>query len=492
MKKIKVALLFCATCLLFASCAKDAMKNKPADPAVNTAQTSANYDETAKNVAKDVANKLNSLAFRKMLRHEVLLRFDGDANILISSMMKRLPKYLEYERNAQNLNRTAEENDLLNSFSFDVLQQAGNTFPQMQIAVQTDAETWNATTFIPKVVYLPAAFDEATHNTISGYDNNQNPISVSSLIDPTDNFVVISFNERTILRPNDAIRLRTSECIVDDLLGAAPYNPDGNPTPIVPCNIGGGTGSGGGSGTGSGGTGSNPFASYSQYVGTGPDVVMPTLVDLITGTEVAAPPAGTFNRLTSVGTFSGTTIYRTNYRHEKMRFIRCDDLSSIESWANGAPEIRMHIFEQSVINPIVNLQIYKAQFEPRKRKQIMGQWWPAQNVTMHLWDYTGTGTKATAAYYEYDPVLIPNETLAQIGAIRVDLLAITGSIPTGTPSELLIYGNIRQSVLTGLRALKQRNGMSEYIGKDDYIIFNDEDQFNHNPGETKFKTDPDL
>ena len=30
--------------------------------------------------------------------------------------------------------------------------------------------------------------------------------------------------------------------------------------------------------------------------------------------------------------------------------------------------------------------------------------------------------------------------------------------------------------------------MSEYIGKDDYSIFNDEDQLNHSPGETQFKT----
>lgn len=105
---------------------------------------------------------------------------------------------------------------------------------------------------------------------------------------------------------------------------------------------------------------------------------------------------------------------------------------------------------------------------------------------------TKTGTKASFGYYEYDPVLIPNEALVAIGQLTVDFLAITGTIPTGNPTQVAIYGNIRQSVATGIRSLKKKNGMSEYIGKDDYSIFNDEDQFNHNPGLTQFKTWPDL
>ena len=39
----------------------------------------------------------------------------------------------------------------------------------------------------------------------------------------------------------------------------------------------------------------------------------------------------------------------------------------------------------------------------------------------------------------------------------------------------------------GLRSLKKANGMSEYIGKDDYFIFNDEEQFNHSLSELSLK-----
>jgi hypothetical protein len=104
----------------------------------------------------------------------------------------------------------------------------------------------------------------------------------------------------------------------------------------------------------------------------------------------------------------------------------------------------------------------------------------------------GTGTKTSFGYYEYDPVMIPNEALVAVGQIIVDLLVITSIDSTTTPNFMTIYGNIRQSVSTGIRSLKRKNGMSEYIGKDDYSIFNDEDHFNHSPGGTKFYTSPDL
>ena len=480
--KLIISLFFLVGVLCLQSCQKEVQSEYSTHSLNDNTQNFKQWDNAVQNVAKDVSEKLKNSAFRKMLKHEVSLRFDGDANILISSMMKRLPKYLEYEKSIQRLTNT---NDLLSSFNFDNLQQTAANFPQMQIAVQTDAESWDATTFIPKVVYLTSEWDESTNTTVSGFDSNQQPISVSTLVDPTVNYVVISQNERTIQRPNDVLRLRVFECPVEALINNAPYNPEGYVYPIEPCTGGGGTGGG----TGGGGSQTYP---YTQYVGIGQDGVMPTLLGRQMGTILPTPPTGTYNRLDPVGTFNGTTVYRKNFKHEKMRFIRCDNIGQIEGWPAGAPEIRLVVFEQNVLNPSENLQIYKEQFEPRKRKDINGKWWDAGGVTMHLWDYSGTGSKASFAYYEYDPVLFPNETLVAIGQIAVDLLAITNVIPSGSPTQLFIYGNIRQSVGTGIRSLKKKNGMSEYIGKDDYSIFNDEDQFNHSPGETKFKTWPDL
>jgi PBP1b-binding outer membrane lipoprotein LpoB len=161
--------------LLFNSCKKDT-----ANEETKVKKNEANWNVTATNVAKDVSEKLKSLAFRKMLKHEVCLRFDGDANILISSLINRMPKYLKYEKENQNSNLISN-NDLLASFNFDILANAAIDFPQMQIAVQTDAESWDAISFIPKVVYINTTFDESISTSVNGFDNNQNPISVSTL-----------------------------------------------------------------------------------------------------------------------------------------------------------------------------------------------------------------------------------------------------------------------------------------------------------------------
>lgn len=483
----KLLLMTVSLALVLAACKKD----RQVETTVQAGKPKKNWDETAKAVAADVSKKLNSLSFCKMLKHEVLLRFDGDANILLSSIVKRLPKYLAYEASRNNAAARITNADLLANYSFDIIAEAAQDYPQMQLAVQTDAESWDPNTFTPSVVYEPTDFDEATSTTVPGFDPYQNPITVSSTEEPTFNYVVISQNERTTIRDidptlsyNEEVRLTSSNCLVSQLVYEASYNPEAVSQMLVPlCDDGGG-------GTGGGGTGGGGSSSYAQYNGTGQDGILPTLIDRQMGTIVSPPTDGSFNRLAPTGTFNGTTVYRKDFKHEKMRFIRCDRLKDIESWFKGAPEIRMHVFEQNVLNPSESLQIFKEEFKPDKRKDIDGKLWDARGVTMHLWDYQGTGTKASFGYYEYDPVILPNETLAQIGGIVVDILAIATSVDSA--GLRLIYGNIRNSVVTGIRSLKQKNGVSEYIGKDDYSIFNDEDQFNHNTGLIQFQTWPDL
>lgn len=455
-------------------------------PSKTVARPQRSWDETARMVAVDVSKKLNSLSFRKMLKHEVLLRFDGDADILLSSLVKRLPKYVSYAAAHNDATRTGSE-DLLAIYDFDIIAEAAEDYPQMQLAVQTDAESWDPNTFTPSVVYLPSGYDEATTLTVSGFDPLQNPISVDATVDPVVNYVVVSQNERTVFRDDEILVFIVSNCPVEPMVFQSAYDPEAPSIILPPDDCDGG---GGGGGTGGGGGGST--WPHPQYRGVGQDGVLPTLVGTQGGTIVASPTNGTFNRLQPVGVFNGTIVYRKNFRHEKMREIRCDNLNQIEGWPAGAPEIRVHVFEQNVLNPSENLQIFKEQFEPSKRKDIKGKWWNADGVTLHLWDYVSTGTKTGFGYYEYDPVIIPNEALVSIGQIIVDLLVITSIDSTTTPNFMTIYGNIRQSVGTGIRSLKRKNGMSEYIGKDDYSIFNDEDHFNHSSGGTKFYTSPDL
>ncbi len=226
----KALLIIILSGLIFPSCKKDATSGA----VIETPKAKKPWDETARAVAMDISMKLKSLGFRKMLKHEVLLRFDGDANILISSLIKRLPKYLAYEAAHNSASRTNTD-DLLSFYSFDILTNAAEDYPQMQIAVQTDAESWDPYAYTPSVVYLTADYDEETSTTIEGFDPYQTPISVSTTEEPTINYVVISQNERTVVRTED-LYCTSSKCPIEPSVIDAPYNPAENPTqpPAVP------------------------------------------------------------------------------------------------------------------------------------------------------------------------------------------------------------------------------------------------------------------
>lgn len=378
----------------------------------------------------------------------------------------------------------ANSNSRISDLNFDLLKKAAKAFPQMQIAVQTRVEKWDARNFVPSVVFLTTDFNEGTNKEVGGFDPAQKPISVSTEKDPDVNYVVVSLNERTTLASDGNLYYSNTLCPVS--IESVPYDPSTTPESLPPpedCD--GGGGGGGGGGTGGSGT------SHPQYVGTGQDGVLPTLIGSQMGTIVSSNSNGLLSQIAPVGTFNGQVVYRKDFRHEKMRWMKIDRINDIEAWPAGDPEIRMHIFEQNILNPSENLQIYKERFHPC-RSCVTNEWYNANGVTMHLWDYAGTGTKFSAGYYEYDPVLVPNETLAQIGGLIVDLLFLQTVDSTTTPNQMTIYGNIRQSVQTGIRSLKKKNGMSEYIGKDDYDIRNNNHHWVHDPGLTNFTTWPDL
>ena len=221
----------------------------------------------------------------------------------------------------------------------------------------------------------------------------------------------------------------------------------------------------------------------------GHDGPRPSLISIYPGAVIASPTNGTFNRLTQIGTLNNVAIYRRDFRHEKMRQIRMDNIGQIEAWPAGAPEIKFHKIAVDRNNPSQMLETYEHQFTPNRRRDIKNTWWNAEDVELHLWDYSGTGTKTRFAYYEYDYVLIPNEAVRELGGIVVDLITLASPID---PNVLVLSGTIRSSVQSAITALKSKNGMSEYIGNNTYSIFNDADQFNHSPGSTKFKTWPDL
>ncbi len=443
------------------------------------------WNETAFDVALDISKKMNSLSFRKMLKHEVMLQFDGDYNILISSMIQRLPKYLEYEENqVQVLNPTNQ--DLLSNFDWDVLESAAEDYPMMQIAVQVDAENWDPINDVISVVYLTSDYDEKTHDFVEGFDNEQNPISVSTLHDPTDAYVVVSHNERTY-ELNNNIYFSNTRILVPCCIESAPYDPNNPPqdyfdeelcrdcsdAPTPPDD-----------------SDDDSTSNYTQYIGTGHNGTLPSLILTFDGVSTNDTTELITTDIDPIGTINGQTFYRANYQYERVRALRFDNLGQVEGWPAGKPELRVHVMEQDQENPFNQLLIYREQFRP-ERSEVNETWWeiPEEDQpTMHLWDWENTGTRMTYGFYEYDRPFLGNSTsFEDVGDLTTQLLNVTEIINDTTLTAL-----IGDAISFVGRGLEMENNSSEYIGTDDISIFNDLDEFPHNMGGFKYRTWPDL
>ncbi len=480
MKKI---VLFFGLFYLFYSCEDTFTVTK--DEPVPIDQVRKKWDETVELVAKDISSKMNSLAFRKMLKHEVMLQFDGDYNILISSMMQRMPKYLEYE-SGQTLLMSGLNESLLSDYNWDVLEHAGEEYPLMQVAVQVDAENWDADNELLSVVYVPSDFDELTHDFVDGFDKDQNPIQVSTLEDPQENYVVISQNERTYEK-DETVYFSNTLIRVPCCIESAPYDPyavsyppmdelcedcSDEPDPTPPDN------------------GGDDDQLPPQYVGTGHQGVLPSLIakhnSFVSGTINDIALTGLID---PVGEVNGRPFYRGNFKYERVRSYKVGDLGDIEKWLNGAPEIRVVEFTPDRADPTIMLQIFQAEHKPDKRKDIKDKWWDCPLDEIHLWEWENTGTSVSIGMYEFDAGIFGNNNedrkeLSASNTTIVDQLVLN-SDGTYTVTSSTTY-------TTPDRYFAMQNHHSEYMGIESISVFNNQDQFRHSRGDTDYKCWPDV
>lgn len=79
-----------------------------------------------------------------------------------------------------------------------IIDELSSKYPDLQIAVPVHAEDWDEATYIPTVTFLPLEYDDATTQTITGYDSNGNIVPIDVINEPDKPVIVISENERFI------------------------------------------------------------------------------------------------------------------------------------------------------------------------------------------------------------------------------------------------------------------------------------------------------
>ncbi len=357
------------------------------------------WNDASQKSAKAVSNLLRNRSFRDYLKQEVLKAFDGDYDALVSKVVK------DYQGGNYNWNAT----------QMQILANTSSSFPLMQIAVQVSPEQWN-TNAIPNIVWMDAEWDEARKPQISGYDKNGNTIILDGRVTPNAPTVIISLNERGFIACDDLQYYRSNSIC------------EGCPKP---CQLGDDDSGGGGSG--GGGTGGDLY----------PDLVKCTSVDLGTEGDSTEP----------------IRWLRQEYLYESIFEMYFGNLSAVESWVNGAPEIKVWTFSQTEIDSSINERNYRAEFEPNKRKDIDKKWWNCGINQFHLWQYFKTGTEMKYAFLEHDETSIKEDTYYQVANYVANILD-SSAYYSGATS-----GVVKAAFAVGGLAVKHINGSSEYIGE---------------------------
>ena len=164
------------------------------------------YNHDFKNLALAISNAMKSnLEFRQIIKKEVLLKFDGDYNVLLSKV-----KDLELNERPVNskstdnrfLIKTLLEESLPTEIGYTRLKSTISyideltvKYPNLQIAVPVHAEDWDEN-YIPVVTFVPYEFDVNLTPEVTGYDSNGRIINLDAINEPYEPVVVISENER--------------------------------------------------------------------------------------------------------------------------------------------------------------------------------------------------------------------------------------------------------------------------------------------------------
>ena len=197
------------------------------DPEALYAKTEYNFDMRDFAMAVNEAINTNK-SFRKLVKEDALVQFDGDYNFLLSHVAEkeiahndvdngidapnkaksnfRVRDMLEdafYTLNEKNELRGArakrmisKENGLQNSSaSQTIIDELMEKYPLLQIAVPVHIEDLEDENYIPPVTFIPEEYDEYNTEYVLGFKQD-GIIVIGAVTEPDNAVIVIGINER--------------------------------------------------------------------------------------------------------------------------------------------------------------------------------------------------------------------------------------------------------------------------------------------------------
>lgn len=315
-------------------CNRDKIAQELPQPAETATQVQTNQELAA--VAKALARTLGADATaRQQLKAEALKKFDGDYDVLYQ------PFTAEHSAFGQRV--------------ADAVASAGPTgltipgllerIPMLNLSVPVNIEKWDAATYAPLVIFIPAGFNERTTKQVKAYDQVGNEHWLDAKQAPAFPVVVVGPSERV----TGTVASAKSASSQPATLKPQGTNTSGiidNPSTEVEPTVDGSGGGGGGGYT----------------------------------------PLGT----TSTGC-------RTDKQIEYLRSMHMEDVSEYESWFLGAPEIRLQI--KGPLGGNGGTTLYSAYFT-MSRSDIEDTWFT--NAQLYYWDKSVTADAVSYYWLEQD------------------------------------------------------------------------------------------
>jgi hypothetical protein len=172
------------------------------------------YNLDLRDFALAVGKAMNKSAdFRKLIKKEALLKFDGDYDVLLKNIADKPVAQYGAEGQLRNDGNYTVKDLLEDSYatstasslrasSESVISTLTAKYPNLQVSVPVNAENWDETTTTPAVAFVPLEIQDGVTKSIPAYNPNGSLTVLDAVNPPVEAVIVISQNER-LYKPLD-------------------------------------------------------------------------------------------------------------------------------------------------------------------------------------------------------------------------------------------------------------------------------------------------
>ena len=179
------------------ACSQEAKYDSFVEPTID--YTIDHKNDLISSYAQILASSIADAELRNTIKSEAQEQFDGDYDILISTL-----ETLDLNEQNMTVKQKMLERPVLTRSSKggfdgnleDLMDEIKKVFPNLQVSVPVHCDEWDPDNYIPMVAFLPCDYDEDTIEYIEAFDIDGNTHILSAVEEPEYPVIVVSVSER--------------------------------------------------------------------------------------------------------------------------------------------------------------------------------------------------------------------------------------------------------------------------------------------------------